>query len=290
MDPDAYCREQVASSGSSFHLSFLFLPPDQRRAITALYAFCRAVDDIVDECSDPQVAGTKLQWWRTEVERGFDGSPQHPVTRALQPALGQFDLQREYFHEIIDGMEMDLEVHSYSTFKELSLYCHRVAGVVGILSASIFGYENHHTLRYAHDLGIAFQLTNILRDVREDARRGRVYIPEDEMAYHGVTRTELHDGIMTEGVRALLSAQARRAHDYYAMAFQKLPEKDRYRQRAGVIMAQIYLALLRRIEAEHFPVLERRVALNPIRKLWIAWSTARRESKRHRRYLRLAGE
>ncbi|HEX9179319.1 MAG TPA: presqualene diphosphate synthase HpnD, partial [Burkholderiales bacterium] len=186
MTPDQYCQEKAAQSGSSFYYSFLFLPPEKRRAITALYAFCREVDDLVDECSDPVVARTKLAWWRQELAGTFAGNPQHPVTRALAPAIERFGLPQEQFQEIIDGMEMDLDQEHYPDFRSLALYCHRVAGVVGLLSAEIFGYQDRATLRYAHELGLAFQLTNILRDVGEDARRGRIYLPMDELAQFGV--------------------------------------------------------------------------------------------------------
>ncbi|MCW8853271.1 MAG: squalene/phytoene synthase family protein, partial [Gammaproteobacteria bacterium] len=185
MTPDEYCQEKAASSGSSFYYSFRFLPVLQRRAITALYAFCREVDDVVDECKDEAIALQTLNWWRQEVKNLFTDKPQHPVTKALHPLLENFNLAEEYFLEIIDGMEMDLKYSSYQSFKDLSLYCYRAASVVGILSAEIFGFNNRKTLAYAHDLGMAFQLTNILRDVREDAQRGRVYIPVDEMEKFG---------------------------------------------------------------------------------------------------------
>ncbi|HEX9179817.1 MAG TPA: presqualene diphosphate synthase HpnD, partial [Burkholderiales bacterium] len=186
MSPDQYCQEKAAQSGSSFYYSFLFLPPEKRRAITALYAFCREVDDVVDECSDPILARTKLAWWRQELTGAFAGNPQHPVTRALAPAVERFGLPLEQFQEIIDGMEMDLDQDRYADFRSLALYCHRVAGVVGLLSAEIFGYQDRATLKYAHELGLAFQLTNIVRDVGEDARRGRIYLPMDELAQFGV--------------------------------------------------------------------------------------------------------
>ncbi len=283
MTPEQYCQNKAANSGSSFYYSFLFLPPEQRRAITALYAFCREVDDVVDECQDPGVARIKLSWWREEIERVFAGEPQHPVGQALAPAVREFNLAKEYFQEIIDGMAMDLEPVRYASFKDLALYCYRVASAVGLLSAEIFGYQDRHTLKYAHDLGMAFQLTNILRDVGEDARRGRIYLPEDEMAAHGVTAEDLRKGEPSDGLRQLLAFQARRARQYYAQAFAKLPEQDRFAQRSGLIMAAVYLTLLDRIESEGYPVLTRRVRLSPWRKLWIAWRTARREAARHGR-------
>ena len=172
MTPDEYCQQKTARSGSSFYYSFLFLPQPQRRAITALYAFCREVDDVVDECQDLQVAASKLAWWRQELAGLDAGQAQHPVTQALQSASAEFSLPGEQLQEIIDGMEMDLQQSRYLDFKALSLYCYRVAGVVGLLAARIFGYQDRKTQKYAHDLGFAFQLTNIIRDVGEDARMG----------------------------------------------------------------------------------------------------------------------
>jgi phytoene synthase len=283
MTPEQYCEQRAARSGSSFYYSFLFLPPDQRRAIMAVYAFCREVDDVVDECSDAGVARVKLHWWREEIRQAFDGTPQHPVTRALQPVVRDYNLAQEHFQEIIDGMEMDLDQVQYPSFKDLALYCYRVASVVGLISAEIFGYRDRQTLKYAHDLGMAFQLTNILRDVREDAQRGRVYIPQDELDRFGVTAEELRAGHMSDNARALFAHQAARARQYYAQAFDKLPAQDRFAQRSGIIMADVYRAVLDGIEQEGYPVLTRRVSLSPWRKLWIAWRSARREAKLHRR-------
>ncbi len=212
MTPDEYCQDKAAKSGSSFYYSFLFLPEERRRAITALYAFCREVDDVVDECSDPGVAKTKLDWWRQEIASTFAGEPKHPVSHALTPALEHFNLPEEYFQEIIDGMQMDLEYDAYPSFKELSLYCYRAASVVGLLAAEIFGYEDRRTTKYAHDLGMAFQLTNILRDVREDLSRGRLYIPLDELERYQVTAADLGSPQTPERVRELLAFQGERAN------------------------------------------------------------------------------
>jgi phytoene synthase len=283
MSPDEYCQEKTASSGSSFYHSFRFLPEQKRRAITALYAFCREVDDVVDENREPEVARATLNWWRQEIVRLFHDAPQHPVTRALKPLLSEFDLAEEHFLEIIDGMEMDLDNQQYDSFSQLSLYCYRVASVVGLMAAEIFGYQDRHTLKYAHDLGMAFQLTNILRDVREDALRGRCYIPADEMARYGVSLEDLAEGREHDGVKQLLAFQAERAQGYYDKAFAQLPEQDRYAQLSGLVMAEIYHALLQRIIAEGYPVLQRRVHLPLWRKLWLAWRCARREKKRARR-------
>lgn len=273
MTPDQYCQERAAQSGSSFYYSFLFLPKEKRAAITALYAFCREVDDAVDECSDAQIARIKLAWWREELGNLYRGQPQHPVSRALLPAVRHHDLPREQFEEIIDGMEMDLEHHRYADFKALQLYCYRVASVVGQLAATVFGASDRRTLKYAHDLGLAFQLTNIIRDVGEDARRNRIYLPLDELARFGVSEQDILAGRHTPAFRALMAFQASRARELYARALAQLPAADRRNQRPGLAMAAIYQALLTEIERDGFQVLDRRTALTPLRKLWLAWKT-----------------
>jgi len=273
VNPHAYCKERAASSGSSFYYSFLFLPEPKRRAIMALYAFCREVDDVVDETSDPAVARMKLAWWRDEIAAVYAGTPQHPVARALADIVGPFKLAREHLDEIITGMQMDLDQNRYADFAALSLYCHRVAGVVGLLSAEIFGRTEQSTLAYAHDLGIAFQLTNIIRDVGEDARRDRIYLPQDDLVRYGVTTADIVRGAESDAMRELLRFQIARARSFYRQAMDKLPAADRRSQRAGLIMAAIYLRLLDEIESEGCGVLHARVSLTPLSKLWIAWTT-----------------
>ena len=273
MTPDQYCQDKAAQSGSSFYYSFLFLPPDKRRAITALYAFCREVDDVVDECSDVNVARTTLAWWRVQVAAVYQGTPQHPVAQALVPVVKQFNLPQQHLHEIIDGMEMDLQQHQYADFAALQQYCYRVASVVGLLSAEIFGYRDPQTLKYAHDLGIAFQLTNIIRDMGEDARRGRIYIPQDELAQFGVHTRDILGGHESEGFQQLMRFQIERAQRYYQQAFAQLPPADRKSQRTGLIMAAIYRATLDEIVASGCHVLKERISLTPLRKLWLAWKT-----------------
>ena len=273
MSPDEYCAERAAQSGSSFYYSFLFLPPERRRAIVALYAFCREIDDIVDETGDSDVARTKLAWWRSEIAAVFDGDAQHPVARALAGVVSRFGLERRLFDEIIDGMQMDLDQNRYPSFAELNLYCHRVAGVVGLLSARIFGYTQPATLEYAHNLGIAFQLTNIVRDIGEDARRDRIYLPLDDMGRYAVTPLDVLHCRETDGMRSLLQFQIARARSYYRQALEKLPAADRRAQRAGLIMAAIYRRLLDEIEAEGTRVLSAKVSLTPLTKFWLAFKT-----------------
>lgn len=274
MTPQEYCQQKAAASGSSFYYSFLFLPKPRREAITALYAFCREVDDIADECTDLQIARTKLSWWRVEIENLYKGQPQHPVSKALEPAVHAYGLSAEHFQEIIDGMEMDLEFNRYQDFKQLQLYCYRVASVVGLLSASIFGYSNRDTLKYAHDLGMAFQLTNIVRDVGEDARRNRIYLPLDELAQFGVSEEDILQCRESEQIQQLLEFQIERAESFYDRALTELPEEDRKQQRTGLIMTAIYRTLLREIKSDGAQkVLNARTSLTPLRKLWLAWTT-----------------
>jgi 15-cis-phytoene synthase len=273
MTPDDYCQRKAAQSGSSFYYSFLFLPPEQRRAITALYAFCREVDDTVDETSDPVVARAKLDWWRGEIAAVFGGEPQHPVGRALQPIVRARDLPQARFLEIIDGMQMDLDYNRYPDFQTLEVYCYRVASVVGLLSAEIFGYRHRETLEYARNLGLALQLTNIIRDVGEDARRNRIYLPLDEMARFGVAVDDIILFRETEALGQLLAHQIERARGYYQRAWALLPADDRKTQRAGLVMGAIYERLLGELAAEGTRIINARVALTPLRKLWIAWRT-----------------
>ena len=273
MTPEQYCQDKAAASGSSFYYSFLFLPKEKRRAITALYAFCREVDDVVDECSDEQVARTTLAWWRVQVSEIYGGKPQHPVAQALVPIVKQFNMAQEHLLEIIDGMEMDLDQQRYGDFKSLQLYCYRVASVVGLLSVEIFGYKERQTLKYAHDLGIALQLTNIIRDVGEDARRNRIYLPMDEMRRFNVTAADILNGNDTENFQKLMAFQVERAQQFYQQALAELPVADKKTQRTGLIMAAIYRATLDEVVASGCHVLKERVSLTPLRKLWLAWTT-----------------
>jgi len=274
MTPLEYCKQKAAQSGSSFTVSFIFLPKIQREAMTALYAFCREVDDVVDECSDYSVAQTKLNWWKSEVANLYLNTPQHPVTKALQPVVAQFNLAQEHFLEIIDGMEMDLKFNRYEDFKQLQLYCYRVASVVGLLSAQIFGFKNRKTLKYAHDLGMAFQLTNIIRDVGEDARRGRIYLPLDELKKAKVTEDDILQSRETPQFKELIEYQIERAESYYDKALRELPAEDAKQQRTGLMMAAIYRTLLREIKRDSAEkVLNSRTSIPPFRKLMLAIQT-----------------
>ncbi|PRC91720.1 presqualene diphosphate synthase HpnD [Solimicrobium silvestre] len=273
MSPDEYCQQKAAQSGSSFYYSFLFLPKPRRLAITALYAFCREVDDAVDETSDATVAQNKLLWWRSEINAMLAGKPTHPVTRALQPHLATYQLEGKHLLAIIDGMEMDLSQTRYLDYIGLQRYCWHVAGVVGILSASIFGVTNPKTLEFAEKLGLAFQLTNIIRDVGDDARKGRIYLPVNELQQFGVTAADILNAKHSDQFVALMQFQYERAQACYEQAFALLPQEDRRAQRTSLIMAAIYRTLLVEVKDDGFHVLNQRISLTPIRKLWLAWIT-----------------
>jgi phytoene synthase len=273
MSPDEYCQQKTVQSGSSFYYSFLFLEAERRRAITALYALCRELDDTVDNATDQGVARIKLAWWRTEISSMVHGTPTHPVTQALKPHLANYQLEEKHLLAIVDGMEMDLDQSRYLDFPGLQRYCWHVAGVVGILSASIFGVTSPRTLEYAEKLGLAFQLTNIIRDVGEDARQGRIYLPVNELQQFGVTAADILNARHSDKFEALMRFQAERAQRYYDEAFAALPKEDRRAQRPGLMMAAIYRTLLDEIERDHFHVLSQRISLTPLRKLWLAWKT-----------------
>jgi len=273
MSPDEYCQQKAAQSGSSFYYSFLFLAQERRRAITALYAFCREVDDIVDDSSDPTIARTKLQWWRKEISAMLTGQGTHPVSKAIYPHMQTYTLDGQHLLAIIDGMEMDLNQNRYLDFIALQKYCWHVAGVVGILSASIFGITQPRTLEFAEKLGLALQMTNIIRDVGEDARKGRIYLPVNELQQFKVPASDILNNRHTPEFEALMRFQYERAQKLYDEALLCLPKEDRRAQRTGLIMAAIYRALLVEIERDGFHVLNQRLSLTPIRKLWLAWKT-----------------
>ena len=272
--PEHYVQEKAAKSGSSFYYAFLFLPPPRRAAITAFYAFCREVDDVVDETSDVGVAATKLAWWRSEVAKAFAGQPsQHPVLQALMPHAPLYNITAAHLHAVIDGCEMDLQQSRYLDFPGLQRYCHLVAGIVGEVAASIFGQTTPQTTAYAHKMGLAFQLTNIIRDVGDDARRGRIYLPVNELKQFDVKANEVLNRGYSERFTALMKFQTERAHRTYDEALALLPDADRRAQKPGLMMANIYRTLLREIEANQFQVLHQRISLTPVRKLWIAMQT-----------------
>ena len=271
MTPIEYCQDKAAKSGSSFYYAFLFLPPERRQAITALYAFCREVDDVVDECTDTSIARIKLAWWRTQIDAMYRGQAEHPVTLALTPHLQPFDITQTRLLAIIDGMEMDLDQTRYLDWPALEKYCWHVAGVVGELSAGIFGYKDPSTLKYASKLGIAFQLTNIIRDVGDDARLGRIYLPISDLQQFNVRAADVLNGQYSDNFSALMAFEGQRARKTYEEAISLLPPSDQRAQRPGLMMAAIYYALLGEVEHEKWQVLHQRISLTPLRKLWLAW-------------------
>jgi len=271
MTPETYVQQKAAASGSSFYYAFLFLPRPRRAAITAFYAFCREVDDVVDEVSDPGVAQTKLAWWEAEVSRAYAGQPTHPVLQALMPHTAAYGIEARHLLAVIEGCQMDLQQTRYLDYPALQRYCHLVAGVVGEVAARIFGQTQEQTTRYAHTLGLAFQLTNIIRDVGEDALRGRIYLPVNELQQFEVKAHEILKRQYSERFAALMKFQTERAHRLYDEALALLPETDRRAQKPGLMMASIYRTLLREIEHDDFQVLHQRISLTPLRKLWLAW-------------------
>lgn len=271
MTPEQYVQQKAVASGSSFYYAFLFLPAPRRAAITAFYAFCREVDDVVDEMTDAGVAATKLAWWKSEVAQSFAGQPSHPVMKALMPHTAAYGIEARHLQAVIDGCQMDLEQTRYLDYPNLQRYCHLVAGVVGEVAARIFGQTDPATTAYAHKLGQALQLTNILRDVGEDALRGRIYLPVSELQQFDVKAHEILKRSYSDRFTALMQFQARRAHALYEEALALLPNADRRTQKPGLMMASIYRTLLREIEADQFQVLHQRIKLTPLRKLWLAW-------------------
>ncbi len=271
MTPQDYVQQKAAASGSSFYYAFLFLPPHRRAAITAFYAFCREVDDVVDEVLDPSVAAQKLHWWQMEVQSSFAGSAQHPVMKALMPLTADFGITAQHLQDVIAGCQMDLNQTRYLDFAGLQRYCHLVAGVVGEVAARIFGQSQEETTHYAHQLGLAFQLTNIIRDVGEDALRGRIYLPVNELQQFNVSAKDILERRDSPAFQALMSFQYERAQGLYEQALAALPQADWRSQKPGLMMASIYRTLLVEIQAAGFPVLRQRVALTPLRKFWLAW-------------------
>ena len=271
MTPEQYVQQKAAASGSSFYYAFLFLPRPRREAITAFYAFCREVDDVVDEVSDPGVAHRKLAWWQGEVAQAFKGQPTHPVTQALMRHAGAYQIEPRHLLGVIEGCQMDLEQSRYLDYLGLQRYCHLVAGVVGEVAARIFGQTQEATTQYAHTLGQALQLTNIIRDVGEDAMRGRIYLPVNELQQFDVKAHEVLKREYSERFVALMRFQAERAHRLYDQALALLPAADRRAQKPGLMLASIYRTLLREIEHENFQVLHQRISLTPLRKFWLAW-------------------
>lgn len=266
---------------TNFYYSFLVLPPDKRRAIVGVWDFCRAVDDAVDEAQGADAARQEIARWRTELAAAFDGGvPRTPQGAALAALVPRFHLPRSAFEALVEGVEMDLGGRRYETFDDLYQYCIRVASAVGLICLEIFGYRDVRARQYAVDLGVALQLTNILRDVPDDLRRGRVYIPQEDLRQHGCSERDLAremeaagSGVRSTAVKALLRQQGERAREYYQRAARDLPRVDRRRLVAAEIMGAIYRGILSRIEAADYDVFSRVVSMPRPRRALIAAAT-----------------
>jgi 15-cis-phytoene synthase len=275
-----YCTQLTRKSRSNFYYSFLFLSKDQRQAMYAVYAFCRSVDDVADGTASACEKQGLLDEWRRELDRCYDGKAQHPITVKLAQSLQQFPIPKEHFAELIAGVEIDLTHHRYPTFRELYDYCYRVAGVVGLMCIEIFGYRNPKAKDYAINLGVALQLTNIMRDLKGDAERGRIYLPQEDLARFGYREEELLRDAYTPAFIELMRFAGNRARHYFQQARQLLAEEDRRSLVAAEIMGAIYYRLLETIEAERYRVFDRTITLPTSHKLWIALSIGVRSACR----------
>ena len=270
IDLGRHCAALVRQARSNFYYAFVFLPGPKREAIFAAYAFSRRADDLVDQATSRQEAVRDLQAWRGQLRACYGGSPTHPIAQNLQRVLQQFPIPEAHFSHLIDGVEMDLQKNRYATFEELYAYCYRVASAIGLICIEIFGYKNPETVDYAVNLGIALQLTNILRDVRTDAEQDRIYLPGEDLARFGYSESDLMAGTHNRAFTRLMAYQCRRARDYYARAREHLSVEDRTGLFSAEIMAEIYARLLKRIEAIDYNVFDQTVTLSNLRKLAIA--------------------
>jgi phytoene synthase len=274
MTSQQYCQKKVLREGCNLYYSLRFLPSKQRNALIALEAFYAEINEIRYKCKDEQVARLKLQWWQNEIAQTFAGTAHHPVCQALNKAIYDNNLVEHYFQEIIEGFLLDLDVIDYVTFEKLEEHCKRTYSVLNLLSTHILGYQNESSLKYAEQLGIALQLTDILRDINYNLLKGRLYIPQEDLKLFKVSKQNLFDGEMLETVIALFAYQATRIRSYYNTAFKYLKKEDCFNQRSGLIRANLALATLEEIEKNGFELFKHRISLIPLRKLWIAWCTA----------------
>ncbi len=271
------CAQITRRSRSSFYYAFILLPPERRRALHAVYAFCRFIDDIADDEAIREPA-LLLERWREELDRVYSGSPTRALSRALADSARRFKIPRDLFEEIINGVEMDLSRKRYQSWEELRPYCYRVASALGLICIEIFGYSNPSAKLYAENLGLALQLTNILRDVREDADRGRIYLPLEDLARFNVNEQEILGGVYSPNFVSLMDFEARRARELYALAQSELAAEDRATLLTAEAMRLIYAALLERIIKSNYRVLDRRHSLSAPHKLYLvgrAWAEGR---------------
>jgi phytoene synthase len=275
-DVERYTRK----SGTSFYYSFLFLPRAKRQGIFAVYAFCRAVDDAVDESPDPGEAARKLEQWEKEIGNAYRGEPETAVGRAVAETVQRFDIPRRHFQEVIAGVRMDLERNRYQTFEDLRPYCDRVAGAVGLICVRIFGVTGERADEYARNLGTGLQLINIMRDVGGDAARGRIYLPKAELERFGVTEDEILENRYTPRFAALMSHQAERARSFLTRADASAFGRKRALLFPAEAMGAIYAALLRNIEKADYNVFDQRIRVGRMKKIAIVLSLRLRALRR----------
>jgi phytoene synthase len=273
----------LSGAKSNFAYSFSLLPRDERSAIKTVYDFCRYTDDLVDEDIQLAIPGidlkeelkierkrVRLQWWRDEVEKCYDGRSRHPLLASLHKVISRFRIPKQYFLTLIDGVEMDLVKNRYGSFGELREYCYSVASIVGLITIEIFGYKFESTKEYAIDLGIALQLTNILRDIKKDAAMGRIYIPQEDLEYFGVKEQDILHGNYNLAFINLMKFEVARAKSHYVSARAKLAKNERFTLFAAQIMDAIYFRLLRKIELAEYNVFQKRINVSTPHKILIA--------------------
>ncbi len=263
----------VKKSQSSFYYSFLFLPRPKREAIYTVYALSRSVDDIADDSGDIGEKTERLKAWREELDRCYAGQPTHPITKQLRDCLSRYPIPQRYFEELLAGVEMDLTINRYATFDDLYRYCYRVASVIGLICIEIFGYGREITKEYAVNLGLALQLTNILRDVKTDGLRGRIYLPQEDLERFGYSEEDLLNCRYSPGFFPLMHFEADRARHYFRQAAECLPPEDRKNMVAAEIMGRIYRENLEAIERSGYRVFGDRIALSRARQLQLALTT-----------------
>ena len=267
------CRSITRQEAKNFYYAFLTLPAPRRRAIYVAYAFCRHCDDSVDRVAAPEDKLSALQALRNDLDDAYGGRASAPVFLALADVAQRYDIPREYFAEVITGVESDLVKDRYADFEELRRYCYQVASVVGLISIQIFGYQDQAAKPLAVDLGLAMQLTNILRDVREDLEFGRVYLPQDELVRFGYSEAELRSGVVNDAFIRLMQFQVQRAKEYFQSGFRLLPYLSRRSRACPAVLGQVYRNILQGIEDIDYDVLHHRVSLSTRRKLRITAQT-----------------
>lgn len=292
MTPEQYCEDKTRGSGSSFFYAFLFLSAEKRRAMMALYAFCREVDDIADEIKDKEIATHKLMFWKEEVDRVYAGQAKHPVGVELMWTKEHYPIEKELLLEMIEGMLMDVSGKPIVSEDDLKLYCYRVAGVVGLMSIAVFGYTNEQSRTFALRMGDALQLTNILRDVYEDTKIDRIYLPQQTRAQFKVTDQDIRQGFgddetVNHNLSALLKHVRAQAQQAYDDALAALPTEDRSNLCPSLMMGAIYYAHLAKLDALQMDVWKKPARITPLHKIWLAWRTWRYEKKAVKKQLPL---